>query len=384
MSEADSIRPSPRRGMNGSSEALGRAEPMRLGAAALVALGVAQVVVEGRRAEQLALLGRRRLEQQLVHLGQRLGHRLALLRALDQRGELEQLEVADDRVRDVEVGVEPHLAQARRPRARRVSSSSSRIIRKVEWRPSAGPKSSSSCTSSSPRARRAPPRRAATGRGARAARSPSAQGARAPRRARVIARCTSRRISRLVLRRVAAGRRSLSSASGTRRPARAPGRASRAARQPEHEHVVELARPWRRRIDITRTALGEPPAARPPPRAARPRRPRRRSARSRAGSALGLAAHVGGGELGELGDVHEPLDRVGLGREDLLAAQPDPLDQPVHEAVGAHLLERARGRAGGAQEGERAVAALGRELRAPRAPPRRRRPCRACAGARAA
>ena len=33
-------------------------------------------------------------------------------RARDQRGQLEQLEVADDRVRDVEVGVEPQLAEA--------------------------------------------------------------------------------------------------------------------------------------------------------------------------------------------------------------------------------------------------------------------------------
>src|SRR5262249_30670548 len=79
----------------------------------LVALRVEQVVVERRGLEDLALLGGRRLQQALVDLRQRLGHgQPAGAGALQQRGELEQLEVADDRVRDVEVGVEAQLAEA--------------------------------------------------------------------------------------------------------------------------------------------------------------------------------------------------------------------------------------------------------------------------------
>src|SRR3954454_20832283 len=79
MSDADSISPSPRRGMNGSSD---ESEPAAMGAAprgaagegrgpaALVGLGIAQVVVERAGAEQLALLGGRLLEQQVVDLRQ--------------------------------------------------------------------------------------------------------------------------------------------------------------------------------------------------------------------------------------------------------------------------------------------------------------------------
>ena len=46
-----------------------------------------------------------------IHIAQRLRHALAL-RPSDQRGQLEQLEVADHGVRDVEVGVEAKLAEA--------------------------------------------------------------------------------------------------------------------------------------------------------------------------------------------------------------------------------------------------------------------------------
>ena len=79
---------------------------------------------------------------------------------------------------------------------------------------------------------------------------------------------------------------------------------------------------------------------------------------------LRLTAHVGARELGELGDVAQALDRVGLGREHLLAAQADALDQAQHEGVGAAVLEGARGGAVQAQEGARPVTALLGELRA--------------------
>ena len=82
----------------------------RLRAAPGVALGVEQVVVEHGRGEDLALLGRHRLEDPRVDVAQRLGHALPL-GPRDQRRELEQLEIADDRVRDVEVGVEAQLAE---------------------------------------------------------------------------------------------------------------------------------------------------------------------------------------------------------------------------------------------------------------------------------
>ena len=78
----------------------------------LVALGVEQVLVERRRLEDLALLRGRRLQQPRVDLRQRVGDRLpAVAGALHQRRQLEHLEVAHDRVRDVEVGVEAQLAE---------------------------------------------------------------------------------------------------------------------------------------------------------------------------------------------------------------------------------------------------------------------------------
>ena len=78
---------------------------------------------------------------------------------------------------------------------------------------------------------------------------------------------------------------------------------------------------------------------------------------------VGLAAHVRAGKLAELRDVHEPLHRVGLRGEHLLAAQPDALDQPVDERVRPHLRERRRRRPVEAEEGLRAITSLGRQLR---------------------
>ena len=183
MSEADSIRPSPRRGMNGSSD----------GSRAVAAPGrcagsrprVAQPVVERRGVEHLALLGGGALRQQRVDLRQRLLHRLAGLRAVDQRRHLHQLEEARDGVATRRRRCPGASRRAGRPRADTVSSSSSRMIRKVECRPSRGPNSSSSNRSSAVR------HRAASTQRRRAGAAPHATTG-AARAARVIARCRRR------------------------------------------------------------------------------------------------------------------------------------------------------------------------------------------------
>ena len=67
---------------------------VRRGAALRVTLGVAQPAVERRLLEDAALLGRRALDEDLVDLRERVVERLALPGALDQGGDLDQLEVA--------------------------------------------------------------------------------------------------------------------------------------------------------------------------------------------------------------------------------------------------------------------------------------------------
>ena len=71
-----------------------------------ISFGIQQVVVERGRGEDLALLGGHGLQDPRVHVAHRLGQRLPL-GALDQRRQLQQLEVPDDGMRHVEVGVEP-------------------------------------------------------------------------------------------------------------------------------------------------------------------------------------------------------------------------------------------------------------------------------------
>ena len=78
---------------------------------------------------------------------------------------------------------------------------------------------------------------------------------------------------------------------------------------------------------------------------------------------LRRAADVGGGELGELGEVDEPLDDLDRGGEQQLAAQPEPLDQAVDVEVGAGGVERGRGGAVELEERADALARLGRDLR---------------------
>jgi hypothetical protein len=74
-------------------------------------------------------------------------------------------------------------------------------------------------------------------------------------------------------------------------------------------------------------------------------------------------ARIRARELAEPREVHEPLDDVGLGGEDLLAAQPEQLDEAVDEEVRARAVERLGGRAVEAQEGVDVLARLGRQLR---------------------
>ena len=78
---------------------------------------------------------------------------------------------------------------------------------------------------------------------------------------------------------------------------------------------------------------------------------------------LRRAPHVGGGQVAEARERDEPLDDVGLRGEELLAAQPEAVDEPVHEEVGARGVQRARGRAVQLEEAEDALARLGRQLR---------------------
>ena len=52
-----------------------------------------------------------------------------------------------------------------------------------------------------------------------------------------------------------------------------------------------------------------------------------------------LAPRPGRGQLTEPGEAHEPLRGFGMRGEELRATEPDSLDQPPHEDVGAKLLE---------------------------------------------
>ncbi len=111
-----------------------------------------------------------------------------------------------------------------------------------------------------------------------------------------------------------------------------------------------------------------------------------------AGRAVRLAPRPGGGELGQPREPEQPLGHLGLGGEEALAAQADPLDQPPHEDVGAAFLHRRRGFAVELQEGLDPLPRLGRDLRAFQrrlaggdhvelAPPRDRRQPRQVGGA---
>ena len=75
---------------------------------------------------------------------------------------------------------------------------------------------------------------------------------------------------------------------------------------------------------------------------------RAQRARELARRGLRRAPHEVAGQLAEARERAQPLDDVGLGGEELLAAQPEPLDQPVHEEVGARACRARRRPRGGA------------------------------------
>ena len=109
------------------------------------------------------------------------------------------------------------------------------------------------------------------------------------------------------------------------------------------------------------------PRGRSPATASSSRRPGVGHRGDRAGElarrGLRRAAQVVGRELGELGEVDEPLGDLGRGGEQELAAQAEPLDQPVDVEVRARRVDRARRRAVHLQERGDPLARLGRDLR---------------------
>ena len=239
MSEALSSSPSPRRGQEGLQRGLlAGGDGGRAGAR--VALGVEQHLVERAGLQDLALLGGGRAEQRGVDPRQRIGHRLAL-GPVDERRELDQLQVAHGAVGDVEVGVQAQLAQApagARDRAQQLVAQRGeggvqRLVGAEELLGALLPRRRP--------ARRAPPPGRA--RGAAARRRPSARRSRgrAPRARGSSPTCSSRRMSATCSARVSAASSSCSSASGIG-SASAPARAGHArGLQAEDEDVAELA-----------------------------------------------------------------------------------------------------------------------------------------------
>ena len=110
MSEADSARPTPLRGRNGLSEGSSW-RPGRRRAASPSCIGIGeQRLVQSGCLEYLSLRRGRGREQARVHVRQRVLQALPR-RALNQRRELQELEVADDAVGDVKVGIQTQLAE---------------------------------------------------------------------------------------------------------------------------------------------------------------------------------------------------------------------------------------------------------------------------------
>ena len=186
MSEALSSSPSPRVGRNGSSDGSSRAAMAaaraRASRSASSSISSSELVWRISRCCAVAAL-----QERGVDARQRVGHRLAG-RALDERGELDQLEVAHDAVGDVEVGVQAQLAQApagARDRAQQLVAQRGegrvqRLVGAEELLVALLP--------AAPATRRAPPRRTATAAAARRAPSAPRRPGRAPR-----ARASSRR-----------------------------------------------------------------------------------------------------------------------------------------------------------------------------------------------
>ena len=82
-----------------------------------------------------------------------------------------------------------------------------------------------------------------------------------------------------------------------------------------------------------------------------------------AGGGLGGAGGIRAGDFAEPRERPQALDDVGLSREQLLSAQSEALDQPVHIEVRAHRVDVTGSGAVELQEHPDALAGLGRDLR---------------------
>ena len=358
MSEAESASPSPRVGGTAPATARRGRPPRRCGPGRRARRRAARR--RARALEDLALLRRRRREECGVDARQRVGDRLAL-GPLEQRRELDQLEVAHDAVGDVEVGVEAQLAQPRAD-ARTSPSSSSR--------------SAGTSRAASRRGRRAPPRRLPR----RAERRARLLGERRRRLRRAavgalgvgeherLARARHRDVQQPAhlgdVRRAGVGRGS--SAARRDRLAAAPARARHPrGLQPADEDVVELQARGPRASSAR--APGPVPAAPPASRlvVAQPGvgHGGERSGRTRAAWPAARGARSRRRARPGARQLDEPLDDVGLRGEQLLAAQPEAVDEPVDEEVGPRRVERGGRRRWSLRKREDALARLGRQLR---------------------
>ena len=360
MSVADSSRPSPRRGRNGSSDGSLRcataAARSRSSRSASSRYSSSAEVSKISRCSDVAAWSSRTLTSGSASSTDS----SPVLRALQQRRELDQLQVADDRVRDVEVGVEAQLAEppadlgdgrqqlvAQQPerRLQRLGRAEQLLLARL---PLAADRGARLLRERRRLLRRAAVRALRVGEHEPRPRArhrdvrepPHLGGVRGPRRPRdgLLEQRVRDRLEVLPPR--------------TRHPG---------AHQPEHVDVLELvalgvvhrhhahaARPLGAgRLFLSQAGVGDG----------------RDRARELARGGLRRAAGVVGRELGEAGQVAQPLDDLGGGREQQLPAQPEPLDQPVDVEVGAGRVERARGRAIQLQERDDPLARLGRDLR---------------------
>ena len=359
MSDADSARPSPRRGRNASSDGSLRAARAAARARSWRSASSSSSSSDERR-QHLALQRRERGAEALVDRPERVGDGLPV-GPLDQRRELDELEVARDRVRDVEVGVQAQLAE---PLADAGDVGQQLVAQRLERRVQRllGPEQL--LLEHLPLGADGGARLLGEGRrrlrdAARRARRVGEHEPARRARHRDVHQAPHRRDVRGA---VVGAERLLEQRVGDRL-ARPQARAGHPRRcQPEHEDPVQIAARGRverhqlhgavgRRgvgaVLVAQAGVGDGGGI------------AREVARRRVRSAL----RIGACELAQAGEVDEPLDDVGLGREDLLAAQPETVDEAVHEEVRAGAVERLGRIAVHAQERVDVLARLGRKLR---------------------
>ena len=85
--------------------------------------------------------------------------------------------------------------------------------------------------------------------------------------------------------------------------------------------------------------------------------------RELAATRLGRTFSEAAGQRFEAGQAAQPFNNVGLGGEELLAAQAKAVDQAVDETVGPQFIERAGGLALKLEEGNDSLTRFGRDLR---------------------